>query len=707
MASDSRAPARPRPPHRVFPVTGAGGRHGGLRPWWAALAALTACSAGTTGTRTEPAPAPAASAASGSRHSSSAIPEGLRLEANAGFAAAVARGTRTETGAPGPKYWQQYARYRLEAELNPVTKRLNGRARVTYLNHSPDTLPVLYVQAYQNLFRPDAKRVTQTPRLGGIDFERVAVGGRALAADPKEREPGYTVDGTIMAIRLPTPLPPGGTAELDFAWEFRVQSETAPRGGQDGETWFISYWYPQMAVYDDVGGWQTDQYLGRGEFYMGYADYEVSLTLPAGWIVQATGTLQNPAEVLSPQTRARLDSARRSGAIIHVVTDKDRADSVATARGGKLTWRFRADSVRDFAWGASPRYNWDVARALVDTAGGARGDTVEVDAFYRTEGKRSWWDEAARYGRHAVEFFSRLLWPYPYPHMSAFDGPAGCGGMEYPMLTCIGGQWDSLSLYEVVSHEIGHMWFPMVVGSDEKRYGWMDEGFTQYDQSQAMDDFFKGFDDEKRNRDYYLRVAQADQEEPSMKPGDRYDTEYGFGVGTYFKPATVLVALREVLGRETFERAMREYGRRWSNKHPTPWDFFNTVDQVAGRDLSWFWREWFFETWKLDQALDTLVTEGDSTRIVLENRGKAVMPVPLAITREDGKTERVMVPVEVWFDGAKRYALNVPASPAITRVELDPSHAYPDVNPGDDTWPRNGRTTARERSPGRAVRVRP
>ena len=613
------------------------------------------------------------------------------MEAPQWFDQAIARSTRTTTGVPGPNYWQQYATYRLEAELNPVLKRLTGRGRVVYYNRSPDSLPVVYVQAYQNLFREDAKRNQQTPKLGGIDFDRVTADGKVMSAVAKPTEPGYTVNGTIMEIRLPTPLAPRDSLVMEFDWQFRVPSETAPRGGQDGEVWFISYWYPQLAVYDDVDGWQIDQYLGRGEFYMGYADYDVKLTVPAGWLLDATGTLENPTEVFTPQTRARLDSARTGTTIVHVITEKDKTDSVAMAKGsdGKLTWHWTARNVRDFVWGTSPRYVWDAARAVTDSANGKVSSSL-VSALYRPESRRSYWDEAARYGRHSIEFFSKKLWSYPYPHMTAVDGPDGCGGMEFPMLTCIGGTYDSLSLYEVVTHEIGHMWFPMMVGSDEKRYGWQDEGFTQYDQSQAMADFFKGFDDEARNRDYYLRGSQAGFEEEMMKPADRYGNDQSYGVAAYWKPASVLVALREALGRETFEKAFREYGRRWLGKHPTPWDFWNTFDDVSGQDLSWFWREWFFETWKLDLALDTVKTEGDSAAIVLENRGKVLMPVPLAITREGGRVDHAMVPVNVWFTGEKRYTLKVAAKPTITKVEIDPDHGYPDINRGDEVWTRSG-----------------
>jgi hypothetical protein len=378
-----------------------------------------------------------------------------------------------------------------------------------------------------------------------------------------------------------------------------------------------------------------------------------------------------------------------------VVTEQDKLDSAATARGtgGQLVWRYRATNVRDFAWGTSPRYLWDAVGASTGA------DTSTISAFYRPEGRRSYWDEAARYGRHSIEFFSKLLWPYPYPHMTAMDGPVGCGGMEYPMMTCIGGQWDSLTMQEVVTHEIGHMWFPMMVGSDEKRHTWLDEGLTQYLQSQSIPDFYKSLDDEEENRRIYFQVSQAGLEEPLMKHGDRYYNEAGFGVAGYHKPASVLVGLRVALGRDVFERAMREYGRRWMGKHPTPFDFWNTIEDVSGRDLDWFWKTWFYETWRLDQAVESVATEGDSTRIVVANRERAFMPVVLAVTREGGKADTVSVPVESWFDGRKEVTVTVPAAPKVTRVELDPSRDLPDVNRANDTWPR-GAATAERRRPG-------
>jgi hypothetical protein len=649
-----------------------------------ALLALVGCGSGRTdGSLPSPEAGPAGTAVPPAR-----VMEVPMLET---FGAAVAKGTRTRSGAPGPRYWQQRADYRLAAELNPVSKRLTGTAAIRYHNRSPDTLAVVYVHLLHNIFAPGSRHNTDIPwAVEGYQLSRVAAQGASLG-EGKGEGAGYEVDGTVMRIRLPKPLAPGSSTDLEFGYRIRIPPDGAPRGGQDGEVYYISYWYPQMAVYDDVNGWQTDQYYGNAEFYMGFGNYDVALTVPAGWLVSSTGTLTNSADVLSPQTRARLDSAMSAQGVVRVVTEADRGAGKATAAGtdGKLTWRFRAENVRDVAWGASPSYLWDATNAVVgDADGDSAPDTARVDAFWRPEMRRSHWDQAARYGRHSVEFLSKYLWPYPYPHMSAVDGPTSCGGMEYPMMTCIGGQWDTLSMYEVVVHEIAHMWHPMQVGSDEKRYAWMDEGFAQYTQSQAMADFFQGYDDEAENREPYVNLAIAGGEVELMRHGDRYPNYTAYGTASYYKTATALVALRGVLGKETFEKAFREYGKRWQYKHPLPYDFFNTVEDVAGRDLSWFWRTWFFETWKLDQAIDTVTTVGDSLEVVVDNRGRAPMPVHLVVTRSEGAPQTVEIPVSAWFTGQKRASIRVAREPAIKTIEIDPERDFPDIDRGNGVWPR-------------------
>ena len=644
------------------------------------IASASACSGG----RAAP-PVTTASPGGGNAEGTSVV-----LPADVAFDRAVARGTRTTTGAPGPRYWQQWTDYQLEAELNPISKRLTGQGTLTYHNRSPVPLAEVYVHLLHNLFAPGARHNTDVPwSVEGVELGRVAAQGQQLKA--AEEGPGYKVDGTIMQIRLPRPIPSGGSVTLELSWKLRIPPDGAPRGGQDGESYFISYWYPQVAVYDDLSGWQIDQYLGNAEFYMGFGNYDVSLTLPEGWLVTATGRLTNAAQVLSAQTRARLDSASRATGIVRVVGEADRKAGTSTAQGagGKLTWRFRADSVRDVSWATSTRYLWDATNAAVgDANGDGRPDTTAIYAFYRPELRASHWDQSARYSRHSVEFFSRYILPYPYPHMTAVDGPTSCGGMEFPMMTCIGGQWDTLGLYEVTTHEIGHMWFPMLAGSDEKRHAWMDEGLTQFNQSQAMGDFFKGFDDEERNRRNYLAFAESGGEVELMRHGDRYPTYGAYGVASYYKPASVLVALRGVLGEETFHKAFRDYARSWLYQHPSPQDLFNTFENVSGEDLSWFWRTWLYETWKLDQAIDTVRTAGDSLEVVVENRGRAMMPVRLAVTRTGGQVDSLTVPANIWFGGERRRAIRVAREPSVKSIEIDPEKDFPDIDRSNQVWPR-------------------
>jgi hypothetical protein len=610
------------------------------------------------------------------------------------FTRAVERGTRTRTGRPGPNYWQQYSTYRLEARYDPATKRLTGRGTLRYDNRSPDTLRNVFLHLHPNLFAPDAIRNESVPVTGGVELRRVAIGGRALSRTPNDSAAGYEVTSTIVRVHPSVPVAPGASVELEVEWEYVVPPDGAPRGGHDGEIAFIAYWYPQFGVYDDVSRqWQTDVYMGNAEFYMGYGDYDVSITVPDGWLVAATGDLTNGADVLSVQTRARLDTARRSRAITHVVREADRGVGKATLRGrdGTLTWRFRASNVRDFAFGTSDKYLWDATIAVVgDATGDGRADTSAIHTFWRPE-RRAWaWDQSARYAQHSVEFLSRYLWPYPYPHMTAVDGVVSCSGMEYPMMTCIGGRRDTLSLYSVTVHEIGHMWFPMQVGSDEKRYSWQDEGLTRFNQAQGMQEFFRGYDRERISRDNYVNLALTGGEVELMRHGDLYPLgSPAFGIASYDKMAINLRSLRALLGDDLFLRAYREYGRRWINKHPTPFDFWNTIEDVTGRDLDWFWTTWWFETWTLDQAVGDARDEGGALLITIEDRGLAPMPVRLAITRTNGSIERLVLPVDPWLAGDRTQTTRIGNGATVRAVEIDPELAFPDIDRANNRWTRD------------------
>jgi hypothetical protein len=626
------------------------------------------------------------------------IPGAVVLPPN--FLRAIANGTRTRTGEPGPRNWVQHARYSIEATIDPATSTLTGSERVTYINNSPDTLAQLVIYLRQNVFRPQSPRRDVAPLTDGMRLARVvANGSRIVELSGIDRSlslargrAGYTIDGTVMTMTLPSPLMPHDSASLEFAWSY-IPSVTPSDGreGRDDHLYLMGYWYPQVAVYDDVNGWMADPYLLEAEFYMDPADYDVRVTMPRGWVVGATGSLQNASEILNASARSRLAQARATGRVVAISRPGVR-ESPFASMAPAVTWHFAAANVRDFAWGTSDRYAWDATRALVRNDRGG-SDTVDIHSFYRLDGRASAWAAGgARYTRDAVEQLSAYLWEYPWPTMTSMEGVLTSGGMEYPRLTFMQPWADTLSLAGDLMHETGHMWFPMQVGSSETRFPWMDEGFTQFDAAQGMRQLYgeprqggRIADQEPGQRTLYLKRALAGEDQILMTPGDLFPSDL-YNVMYYDKTAQVLAALRGMLGEPQFHRAFREYGRRWTNRHPYPYDFFDTMDDLSKQDLSWFWTSWFFEPWPMDQAITGVTKDGSSTAITIEDRGLSPMPVELAITRAGGRVERMHIPATVWLQGARTYIARVPRTPDVTRVEIDPDGFFPDMDRSNQLW---------------------
>ncbi|HEX8242333.1 MAG TPA: M1 family metallopeptidase, partial [Longimicrobium sp.] len=613
------------------------------------------------------------------------------------FRCGLAAGTRTATGQPGPHYWQQSVAYRIRAELDPQSTLLRGSERIVYRNRSPDALATVVLNLYQNIYTENAARNRRAPNTGGVTLERVVAQGTTLAERPAatvgvrqvaESPPvGYAVEGTLARLVLPRPIAPGDSAVFEIDWHQRVPPaptfRTAWEDALGARAFVVGQWYPQIAVYDDVNGWDATPYLGDGEFYLEYGDFEVELTFPTGWIVGATGTLANAAEVLSPQTRERLARAEESDSVVHVVTAADIASGTALSRpaGGRLTWRFSARNVRDFAFATSDHYLWDAARAMVpDSAGRQRA--VAIHALYRSGAQG--WERAWRYGQHAISYLSRLITPYVYSQATIAEGPIG--GMEYPMLVFIPRPSSAEDLQSVIAHELGHQWFPMTVGSDEAAYAWMDEGVNSYYEDRAVENFFPGTRAGSVNS--YLRVAGRDTEVPLMRHTDLVSPYGARTVAAYTKPVAVLLALRAVLGDSTFNRAMREYTRAWAFRHPQPWDFFATVERVAGRDLDWFWYPWFFETGVLDQAIQSVRPVSGGVEVVIRDRGDNPMPVFVAASSSGGMMTEQEVPAGDWLadGGTRTLTVLIPTSGAVTKVEIDPRQLLPDVNRANNVW---------------------
>ena len=611
------------------------------------------------------------------------------------FQLAIENGTRTETGEPGPAYWQQWTDYELRATLDPDGKRVTGWARITHFNRFARPLPVVALHLHQNVHAAGAVRNEPAEITGGITLDLVVADGMTLEEGSTQAGPAYQVDGTLLVIRPPRPVPAGGSMVFEFEWSFIVpESGLGRMGWNDDNLFMVAYWFPKMAVLDDVVGWHLDPYLGSAEFYDGFGSYDLSIDAPAGWVVMASGKFMNREEVLQPHILERLAEAEASDDVIEVVGQADISSGQVTLPGvdGRVTWRFQADTLRDVAFSATRASRWDAVRTPVgDRDGDGRPDYARIDAFYRSDAER--WTEMARYARHSIDFLSRYTGlPYAWPHMSAVEGSGIIGGgMEFPMMTLIGdyNQRGDVALYNVTAHELAHMWVPMMVGVDERRHAWMDEGTTSFNENQARTEFFPGENHNSGEQEQYVQITRLGIEGEVMRRTDYHYEGFARGVASYSKPASILVALRALLGEETFMRGYQKYLADWAYKHPKPMDFFNTMATAAGQDLDWFWRTWYYETWSLDQAIADVSTSGAETRIVIDDLGLAPMPVPLTLTLENGEVRRETIGVEAWLAGERTTTLTVSVPSPVVRVEIDPDGNFPDTDRTNNVWTRD------------------
>jgi hypothetical protein len=614
------------------------------------------------------------------------------IEPEPGYVAAVGAGTRSPTGAPGPRYWQQAVRYTITASLDPQSRRVTGSERIVYHNRSPNALSQVVFNLYQNLFTEEFTGRNSPLNTGGLTLTKFTFNGAAVGpltqqqyeANQRENRPsvGYLTTGTLSKVRLPSAIAAGDSAVFEVDWNFRVPPAAAPRTGWEdalgGRVFQVAQWYPQIAVYDDVVGLDGTPYRENGEFYLEYGDFDVSLTLPAGWTVGATGDLVNADEILRPEVRQRLAQAASSDGTITVLPRTEWGTTGATTNGenGNVTWHYRARDVRDFAWATSNHYQWDARRAQV------AGRTVMVNTLYRP-GAPSW-EESAMFGEHSTEFHSNSVVPYAYPQITVSEGPIY--GMEYPMLVFIGKPTSRLELYQVISHEIAHEWFPMMVGQDEAAYAWMDEGFTTYNESRSVADLFPDFDPWEQPRTDYLGIAGNKGEVPLMR---HIDLVFGepFTVSAYYKPGTLLRSLQRVLGDSVMALGMRTYANEWMFKHPYPWDFFNTMERVSGRDLDWFFYPFWYRTVTFDQTIGGVTQTTGGVQVTVRDVGQVPAPTDILVTTASGQRVTQTIPIERWLSPSTRsVTVTIPVNDPVARVELDPEEYFPDVNRRNNVW---------------------
>ena len=604
--------------------------------------------------------------------------------------------TRGANGEPNVGYWQNRADYQITSSLNDITHQVTGSVTITYKNNSPHTLPFLWLQLDQNLFNKDSRGQARMPvdsrsRYG--DAKSGFNGGYIISkVQLNETAANYIITDTRMQIRLPKPMNAGGDViKIKIDYSFTIPEYGADRCGilktKNGEIFAVAQWYPHMCVFDEVQGWNTLPYLGPSEFYLEYGDFDITITAPASHIVVASGELQNPAEVLTPTQNTRLANAKKSDKTVVIRSEAEVTDPSSRPKGTTLIWHYKITNARDISWASSKAFIWDAAKINLPS-----GKTSLAMSVYPAEsnGVKAW-GRATEYSKKSIENYSKRWFEFPYP--AATNVASNVGGMEYPGIVFCGWKATEDQLFGVTDHEFGHTWFPMIVGSNERKYGWMDEGFNTFINSISDDDFNNGeYKQDAKNMESMAYYMFNPNSEAILNTPDAMK-EANIGTALYFKPGYGLELLRnEILGPDRFDYAFKTYIQRWAYKHPTPWDFFKTMDNASGEDLSWFWKGWFIENFKLDQAIESVKYEKDSELngaiVTIANLDQLAMPVTIAYETVSGKKGIIKLPVEIW-NNTVSFKVKLPTTEKLTSVIIDPNKVFPDINFANNSWKTN------------------
>ena len=607
--------------------------------------------------------------------------------------------TRLGSGKPGPGYWQQRCDYVIDAVLDDENDSISATMVVRYHNNSPHALDYMWIQLEQNLFRLDSiGSQTRTPGSvmkmleydfdGGYTISRVQAGGQDLE---------LTRYDTLGKLGLLEPIEPGEVFEFEIDFSFPVPPDLRRMGMEeveDGKIYELAQWFPHVCKYDDVNGWNTLPYLGSGEFYTDFGSFDVSITVPREYLVAASGMLVNPEQVLTGEQQDRLALADQSDEPVWIVTEEEiGTDAIRPGSAESFTWEFSIDNARTFAWAASPAFLWDACRATITDLNGMERD-VRCQSLFPVEAE-VWGNEhedggSSRYIKHAIEFYSEWLFPYPYPVMSNISGPEG--GMEYPGIVFCGARTNPEGLFGLTDHEVGHNWFPMVMNSDERRYMWQDEGFNTFINIYSKADWYGKEPDIKRHMSQTIEVCSAHNSQPIITAPDRACPRW-VGRLMYRKTGYGLYLMREfILGHERFDEAFAQYIEWWAFGHPQPSDFFRTMEDASGMELDWFWRGWFAEPMSLDLSVAGVERVDESGEgaavVVLDSLGEMVMPVPLRIEYRDGTVEDLVLPVEIWQVTTRWNAGIRTGGREIESVIIDPEEMLPDVDRSNNRWER-------------------
>jgi hypothetical protein len=606
---------------------------------------------------------------------------------------------RSATGEPGPAYWQNRADYKIDVSLDDKAEIITGVETITYANNSPNALSFVWLQMDQNVYKTHSKGLDAKLFLSSNEKESKFESGFVIESillkggKAPDKQAVFVINDTRMKVELSEPLASG--QKISFMVKYRYKFPRNFRNAdfnvnrtdilptKNGDIYSVAQWYPRLCVLDDVSGWNTLPYLGNGEFYLEYGNFDVNITLPSAYIVEASGDLLNPEEVLTPTQLERWKRAKLSVEKVFIRTVEEVTAPSSRPSKPFCTWKFKLNTARDFAWTASKSFVWEGLGITLPS-----GKKVLGSSLYPAESKRpESWERSGEYIKFTLQYFSRK-W-YEYPYNKAVNVASNLDGMEYPGLVFCSAKDQGNMYWAVVNHELGHTWFPMIVGSNERKHAWMDEGLNAFMDNMATKDFNGGEFIGYPEIDIPVTGLFADSLVPIMT---RPDVIPGNEVYTvqYQKVAYLLTLLREhIIGKEQFDPAFRKYISDWAYKHPTPWDFFSSINNATGEDLGWFWKSMFLENYSLDQKITKVVNpetgKSGKTQITVENMEKAAMPLFIEITFQNGGKELHKFPVEIWQQGSS-YTFVPNIAGIVTKVVIDPGGIFPDVKVVNNIW---------------------
>lgn len=587
-------------------------------------------------------------------------------------------GTRNFDGKPGSKYWKNYGRYDISITAMPPDRTIKGKETIVYVNNSPDTLHSIVIKLILNIHRPGAIRLHNVPDTyltDGLQIDDFSVNGR------KQQHNFEEWTGTWQEVELDQPLYPNDSMKFDFTWHYKVSLQSGREGMLDSTTFYLAYFYPRIAVYDDYNGWDKMDFTDRQEFYNDFNDYNITVTVPKNYVVWATGELQNTFEVLQPAFAAKLLDSYLSDNVISIANFTDIQNKNITTQNETNTWKWKADYVSDVTLCLSDHYVWDAASVIVDPVTKRR---ASVQSAYNDTARD--FHSMVRFGQHALSWFSKN-WPgvpYPYPKSTIVQGYAD---MEYPMMVNDASVSDTIFARFVAEHEIAHTWFPFYMGINETRYGFMDEGWaTTLEYLIGIEDIGKKMADEFYRQfrvGPWTRDGSANAIIPIITPGDAL-TGPALSYNQYGKAALGYLAMKDLLGDDLFKKCLHAYMADWNGKHPIPWDFFFSFNTTSGKNLNWFWNAWFFQPGKIDFAIEITKKNNGGYDVTVKNYGGFPAPVDIVATYADGKTERFHQTPAIWQQSMSSAKVNIKTGKNIKSISLD-GGIFMDSNPSDNS----------------------